>query len=360
MNLHTPLCDRLGIRHPLMLAPMAGGVATPGLAAAVARAGGLGSLGLAGMTADAAGAVVARAVELSGGGPIAVNVLLAPGESRAAGAGPIHDVLAPFREELGLSRPDDVPVPPAAPPAELVAAGLDAGAAAVSVGIGDPSEVAPAAREAGVPLLAGAATVEEAERWAAAGADVVVAQGAEAGGHRMTPTPGAQAPPLVGTFVLVPQVVDAVDVPVVAGGGIMDGRGVAAALALGAQAAALGTRFLLAGESAVPPAVRERMLSLSAADTIVTDRVTGRPARWVRSRLVDALAAGPEPLGWPAQRHVLGDVRAAAARAGDPELFPQLTGQGAALAGRVMPAEEIVAEVVAGAERTLAELAGRG
>jgi nitronate monooxygenase len=354
MTLHTPLCDRLGIRVPVLLAPMAGGVTTPELAAAVTRAGGLGSLGVAGMDADAVRAAVGRAVQLCDGGPIAVNVLLAAAETRATDAGPIHDVLAPFREELGLEPPAPSDSPPSAdPPLALVQAGLEAGARVVSVGIGNPEEVAPAARAAGAPLLAGAATVEEAVRWAQAGADAVVLQGAEAGGHRMTPTPGAETPPLVGTFVLVPQAADAVDVPVVAAGGVMDGRGLAAALALGAQGVAMGTRFLLAAESAVPPAVRERLLALSAADTVVTDRITGRPARWARSRLVEALAAGPEPLGWPVQRGVLADVRAAAARAGNAELFPMLSGQGAGLAARVMAAEEIVDEVVAGAREAL-------
>jgi nitronate monooxygenase len=171
---------------------------------------------------------------------------------------------------------------------------------------------------------------------------------------------GPEGPPLVGTFALVPQVVDALDVPVVAAGGVTDGRGLAAALALGAEGVSLGTRFLLAEESGAPPVYRERLLALRETDTVVSDAVTGRPARWVRNRLVDALAGeGPEQLGWGTQRAAVMDIWAAAAAAGEAELLPMLSGQAASLAGRVMPAEGIVAEVVEGAERILAELATR-
>jgi nitronate monooxygenase len=169
-----------------------------------------------------------------------------------------------------------------------------------------------------------------------------------------------EGPPLVGTFALVPQLVDAVDVPVVAAGGVTDGRGLAAALALGATGVSLGTRFLLAEESGAPPVYRERLLALRETDTVVSDAVTGRPARWIRNRLVDALAGdGPEHLGWGTQRAAVMDIWTAAAKAGEGELVPMLAGQAASLAGRVMPAEEIVTEVVEGAERVLAGLATR-
>jgi nitronate monooxygenase len=352
VSLRTPLCDVLGIRVPVIQAPMAGGFTPPELVAAVTRAGGLGSFGVMGMTADAVRDAVTRALELAGP-PVAVNVLLAAPEPRGDAAA-MQSFLAPFRERLGLPPEPDVPAGPAGdPPAALVEAGLEAGATVVSGALGDPSPLVSLARAAGAPLMSMAATVEEARAHAAAGADVIVAQGAEAGGHRATTDVGPEGPPLVGTLALVPQVVDAVDVPVVASGGIMDGRGLAAALALGAAGASLGTRFLLAAESGAAPVYRERLLAMRETDTVVSDAVTGRPARWIRNELVDALRSGPDHLGWGAQRAAVAEIWATAAEAGEGDLVPMLAGQGAPLAGEVRPAEEIVAGVVEEAQAVL-------
>jgi nitronate monooxygenase len=336
---------------------MAGGPGTPELAAAVTRAGGLGQVGVAGLTLDAAAAAVRRALELAGP-PLAVNVQLAPREAGTATPAQVHAVLDPFRRELGLEPPPagEREGWSAAAPLDLLAAGLEAGATVASVALGDPADAAQLAREADVPLIAAASTVEEAVRCAQAGADVVQAQGAEAGGHRTTFDPVPERPPLIGTFALVPLVVDAVDVPVIAAGGVMDGRGLAAALALGAEAAALGTRFLLAEEADVPEPYRRRLLAARDVDTFVTDAVTGRPARWVRNRLTGALADGPGHLGWGEQRTAVEDVRRAALAAGDPEALMVLFGQGAALAPGVAPASEIVDEVVGDAASVLRRL----
>ena len=159
-------------------------------------------------------------------------------------------------------------------------AGLDAGARVVSVGLGDPAAVRDLAVAAGAPLIAMASSVEDAERAVASGAQVIVAQGAEAGGHRSTfDVPADGVVPLVGTFALVPQVVSAVDVPVVAAGGVMDGRGLAAALALGAQGVQMGSRFLMADESGASAGYRRRVSEARDTDTIITRAVSGRPAR---------------------------------------------------------------------------------
>ena len=350
--LHTPLCDLLGIRHPLLLAPMAGGWTPPELIAAVSSAGGLGWFGVAGMTTGAVHDAVSRALELTDG-PVGVNVQVPPDVRRSSDDAGMHATLAPFRDELGLP-----PGPPTAPsadaPAALVEAALAAGARVVSTALGDPGEILELARPAGVPVLAAVTTVEEARACAAAGVDAIVAQGAEAGGHRSTfAWPQDGPPPLVGTIALVPLVVDAVDVPVVATGGIMDGRGLAAALALGAQAVQVGTRFLLAEESAAPPHYREALLALQAEDTVVTDHVSGRPARWIRNRFVDALVEGPEPLGWPHQYVAIGDLRVATRREPRPDLMPMLAGQAAGLATAVEPAADIVHRMVADAAAIL-------
>jgi len=353
--LHTPLCDLLGIEHPVLLAPMANGPSTPELAAAVSRAGGLGVLAAANISAEAVADEIARAREL-GATRLGVNVQVPPRRELNPDAASVQAVVAPFREELGL--PSDPPPPaPAAAALDVLRAALEAGVDVASVALGDPGPAAELAREFGVPLMAMVTTPDEAVRCAEVGVDVVIAQGAEAGGHRSTFELSDEGPPpLVGTMALVPLVVDAIDVPVVAAGGIADGRGLAAALALGAQGVSVGTRFLAAAEAGTPAHYRERVLSLRPQDTIVTDQVTGRPGRWIRNRFVDAMEAGPRALGWPMQAAAIGDVRRAAGTSGATDVFAMLAGQAAALAPGVEPAEEIVAAMVHDAARIL----GRG
>jgi nitronate monooxygenase len=356
-TLHTPLCDLLGIRLPVLLAPMAQGPGTPELAAAVTRAGGLGIVPITGMTREAAASAVRRALEL-GGAPVGVNVQLAPAAPGAGTARELQEFLAPIRAELGLP-PEPGERPAADPPVALVEAALDAGATVVGAALGDPQPLAAPTRNAGATLLAMISTAAEARQSVMAGADALIAQGGEAGGHRTVfEVPPDGPPPLVGTLALVPRVVDSVDIPVIAAGGIMDGRGLVAALALGAQGAMLGTRFLLAEEAAVADAYRARLRVTDETDTIVTDRVTGRPARWIRNRITETLASGPPSLGWPAQAAAIADIRAQAARVGNADLLPMLAGQGAGLVGDVRPAAEIVDEIVSEARAVLSRLAG--
>jgi nitronate monooxygenase len=351
--LDTPLCALLGIRLPIVLAPMAGGPTGPELVAAVERAGGLGVFGVMGMTCDEVRRDVERAFAL-GATRIGINVQLArasPGRGRPED---VAEALSPLSAELDVAPEADPPR--GDPPIELVRAGLEAGAGVVSAALGDPAPLAPLAREAGAPLIAMVSTVEEAVGSVAAGADVVIAQGAEAGGHRTTFEIDDDLP-LVGTLALVPRVVDAVDVPVVAAGGIMDGRGIAAALALGAQGVSLGTRFLSAREARTPAAYRATLAGAGEADTVITDAVTGRPARLIRNRVVDTLASGPPHLGWGAQRGAVEPLRRAAAEAGRADLLPMLAGQGAGMAPDGEPAEAIVAALADHARAVIAGLA---
>jgi nitronate monooxygenase len=359
--LRTPVCDLLGIRVPILLAGMAAGPCTPELVAAVSRAGGLGVFGATGMTAAAVAADVARAREL-GATRIGVNVQITRPNTPRTDPGTLAVALADVRRALGLPTTPGprLPAPAPATARDLVAAALDAGATVVTTGLGDPAEIRDLADTYGVPVLAMVATSAEAVRACGSGAHAIIAQGAEAGGHRASfeiPTDGRV--PLVGTLALVPQVVDAVDVPVIASGGIMDGRGLAAALALGAQAVSLGTRFLLATESAAPDIYRVSLPHLPETATIVTDAVTGRPARWVRNTIIERLVDGPGHLGWGPQRRALEDIRAAALAQGIPEYLPMLAGQGAGMA-REQDAADIVAEIATEAEGIIDRLAGRG
>jgi nitronate monooxygenase len=353
------LCELLRIRHPVLLAGMAGGPTTPELVAAVSSAGGLGTFGLGGMTVDAARAAVSRARELTGA-PLGVNVLTAPPTPPDPRGYDPRAALGSLRRELGV--PDDAP-PAQEPgtPRDLVRAGLEAGASVVCVGLGDPGPVHDLARGAGAPVVAIVASVEDAVRAVEAGADAVVAQGAEAGGHRSNfDLPEDGEVPLVGTFALVPQIVRAVDVPVVAAGGVMDGRGMAAALALGALGVMMGTRFLAASESGVPNGYRRRLLQARDTDTVVTRALSGRPARAIPNRLLAALeGAAPPALGYPRQAAASADLRAAAAAADHPEMLALFAGQAAALAGEPRPAGRILEEVVAEAEAVLRDLASR-
>jgi len=345
-QLSTRLTSLLGVRHPILLAGMAGGPTTPELVGAVSAAGGLGVFGVAGMSTDAVRDAVTRARAIAGGAPVGINVLISPAVPRP-GADPerVAQILAPLRAELGLPHPPP-PGPTPATPLELVQAGLEAGASVVATGLGDPAPVAGAARAAGVPLIAMVSTVEEARIVVHGGADVVVAQGGEAGGHRsnFTVDPGTPVP-LVGTMALVRQVVRAVDVPVVAAGGIMDGAGLAAALALGADGVQLGTALLVAQEAGVPDGWRTRMRASRDDESIITWALSGRPARGLPNTLTEALDE-PGAMGWPQQNAAAGDVRRAAAQADRADLMSLWAGQAAALAGPDRPAGDIITHMV--------------
>jgi nitronate monooxygenase len=341
-GLHTPLCELLGIRTPILLAAMANGPSTPELVAAVSRAGGLGVFGASGLSSAALERDVARARELAGGAPVGVNAQLAGATPATGERERILEVVRPFRRELGL--PDEPPDPAGGtPPAELIACALAAGASVVTT-FDDPAPVADAVSAAGARLVPMVTTVDEARRAVASGADAVIAQGREAGGHRGT-YGGGQARG-GGLVALVPQVADALGdgVPVIASGGIMDGRGIAAALALGAQGVSLGTRFLAAAESGAADAYAGALAEVPAERTVVTDLVTGRPARWVRNRLIDALLeASPGTLGWGRQGALMADLRRAAAEQGRTDILPMLAGEGAAMTrGERLPAAEIL------------------
>ncbi len=342
----TPLARRLGLSLPIVQAPMAGGWTTPELVAAVSDAGGLGMLAGARVTADQLRELI-RATSRLSSRPFGLNLqvpIISP-EEAARPANP--DPLRRLRAEHGLA-PEPAPAPAWVGPDEAVAIALAEGIRILSVVMGPTGSWLADARGAGAAVMATVTTVAEALAVEADGVDVVIVQGGEAGGHRSTFRPGdPDRWPLIGTMALVPQVVDAVKLPVIAAGGIMDARGVIAALALGAEAAQLGTRFLLARESGATPAYRRRLLESDETDTVVTDLYTGRPARGIRNRFLDRMTEqGGTPLPWPRQG-ALGAELYRASFAEDGEWAPLLAGQGLRLAAREQAAAEIMRELAA-------------
>jgi nitronate monooxygenase len=341
----TAVTDLLGLEQPVLQAPMAS-VATPELAAAVSRAGGLGALGSAMLAPDELrrqAAAVRERTDL----PFQLNFFChAPPRLDADVKQSGRAGVAGLYEELGLGEPPEPTTPPIAFDVARLEALLDIRPPVVSFHFGVPEQEAlTACREAGMRILASATTVSEARELERRGVDAVVAQGAEAGGHRGSfLVEGDDGP--VGTLALVPQVVDAVGVPVIAAGGIADGRGLAAALVLGAGAAQVGTAFIGCPETAAAPAYGRALESAEAEATTITRAFSGRPARALRNRMT---AEVREPLPYPAQLSLTGPLMEAA-----DGLLPMWAGQGAALA-RAAPAAEVVADLVEGAESRLAE-----
>lgn len=326
------LTELLGIRYPIVQAPMAGGPSTVEMAVAVSEAGGLGSIAGASLAPDELRDAI-RAVREGTSLPFAVNVFAALPhlEAEPAALDAMRRELGRHREALGLAEPAPTR-PPAWTVEDQLAVVADEQVAALSFTFGIP----PLDGLDGVLLMGTATTAEEAVALEDAGVDVVVAQGAEAGGHRGTFI-GSFEDGLVGLLALVPQVIDAVTLPVVAAGGIADGRGIAAALALGAEGAQLGTAFLCCHESGAPPAWRRALRELP---TIVTDAYTGRPARGARTPFVAELAAGPPPLPYAVQRRLTGDFRPV-------DGYGWYLGGQAARLARELPAEELVATLAA-------------
>lgn len=358
--LSTPLCDLLGVRYPIIQAPMAGGWTTPELVSAVSNVGAFGVLAGAGVSPEQLRENI-RAVRERTDRPFGVNLLLAPEEPGNRDVAAVQRFLDRFRKVFDLPPgATDLVLPPFRLSEQLEVV-FEERVPVLSTALGDPGELVERVHAEGMLVASMVTTVEEAILVVERGVDIVVAQGAEAGGHRSTfeLAPGDD-PPLVGTLALVPQCADAVDVPVVAAGGIVDGRGLVAALALGAAGVQMGTRFLLARESGAHPAYRERLLAATEEDTVVTRAFTGRPARGLRNRFVDEYAgAGSEPLAWPLQRAAAGDIYRASQEADDGDYSPLLAGQGLRLLEEDgLGAAEIVEGLVAEAGVVLSRLSG--
>jgi nitronate monooxygenase len=351
---HTAATELLGIELPILQAPMLN-AATPELAAAVSEVGGLGALGSAMLSVEELRREAAAVRELTDR-PFQLNFFCHPppevGPELAARA---REHFAALYAELDLGEPPEPEAPELRFDEARLEALLEIRPAVVSFHFGMPAPEAVAAiRDAGMPLLATATTVAEALQLEQAGVDAVVAQGSEAGGHRGSFLVDGDDGP-VGTLALVPQVVDAVSVPVIAAGGIADARQLAAVLALGAGAAQIGTAFLACPESGISDVYREALRTAQAEATTLSRSFSGRPARVLANRVTRELEA---VLPYPAQLSLTMPLRGILP-AGDPGAFqPLFAGQSAALA-RAAPAGEVARELAGGADELLGRL-GRG
>jgi len=340
-----PFLRALGVLHPVFLAPLGGGPSTPELVAAVSSAGGLGILGAPYLSPQEIRDAVGRIRALT---PRPFGVGLFSGghpRSLAADPGPMLAALAPIHARLGLPPPAAPALPPDPFPAQLEVV-LEARPAAFIFTFGVPPPDALARlRSRGILTLGTATTADEAVILAGAGVDAVMAQGAEAGGHRGT-FAGPFEDAMVGRLKLVRAVSSQVDLPVVAAGGIMDGRDLRASLEAGAVAGALGTAFLACPESGAALAYKEALLEARADRTVVTRAFSGRPARGLENEFI-RLLSGREAdiLPYPLQNALTRPMRSAAARLSDAGYLSLWAGQGVARI-RAMPAEKLVRSLV--------------
>ena len=349
------LLEKIGVVHPIVQAPMAG-TSTPELAAAASNAGALGSLGVAAVDAAGARAMIA-AVRARSQGPLNVNLFVhAPAVQDPQREADWLAAMAPLFERFGAEPPQALrPIYTSFLEDEaMLAMLLEEKPEVVSFHFGLPqAEKIAALKSAGCLLLSTATSLAEAEAAKAAGIDAVVAQGWEAGGHRGVFDPAA-ADDRLGTMALTRLLVQRAGLPVIAAGGIMDGHGIRAALDLGAIAAQLGTAFVPCPESSADAAYRAALASEAAAHTVITEAISGRPARSLPNRFTEwGEAVGLPHPGYP-MTYDAGKVLIAAAKgAGETGYAAQWAGQGAPLA-RAMPAADLIATLVAemdGAER---------
>lgn len=341
------LTRRLGIEAPIVLAPF-GGLSSVELTARVSELGGLGSYGLYGYDADR---ILHTADELRAATsrPFSFNLWLPTGTERdpdPAEYARAAEAVRPLFAEVGLEVPD-APARYLPPFEEQLQAALDARPAALSFVFGVPGrDILEAAHERGIAVIGSATTVDEAVALEHGGVDAIVATGAEAAGHKVAFLEPAERS-LVGLVALVPQVRDAVDVPVIAAGGIADRRGVRAAFALGADGVQVGTAFLHTRESAANDAHRAAIESTPAHASVLTRAMSGRLSRGASNLAVRTIEQADAIAPFPAQNWLTGRFRAVAGAQGKGELQSLWLGQASPLA-TLDSADAVFAELAAG------------
>ena len=344
--MNSPFANRLGIEHPLIQAPMSGST-PPALVAAVSNAGGLGSLG-AGYLEPQAILDQAAQIRALGDRPYAIGLFVLPDEFEAdfAAVARAREQLDALMAQEGLDVRTSQPARWAPRFSDQFAALCEARPAVASFAFGVISSAQlRELRQRDIYVVGTATTVTEARAWAEGGADAVCVQGAEAGGHRGTFLHEAEDA-MIGLFALLPLTVRALgDVPVIAAGGIMDGRGMLAAEILGAAASQLGTAFLTCPESSAAEAWKQDLSRVEEHQVTTIRGFSGRAARGLRNRFVEAMPDAAQGLPYPVLNALTAPLRRAAAAAGRGDLLSEWCGQAAGLV-RPQPAAELVARLM--------------
>lgn len=357
----SALCQALGIRHPIVQSGMSR-VAGPELVAAVGNAGGFGILAALRIEPDDLRAQIRRIRSLTAA-PFGVNLWLHPSvvhpiapdtidqPAREGAARKLNEI----RSHVGLDASD---VNPSRFP-ELVAANLqvilDERVAVWSIGLGNPEpEMVARCHDRGVKVMAMVTNVDDARAVVASGVDIVAAQGTEAGGHRSN---WHESTGEAGTMVIVPRIVDAIDKPVLAAGGIVDGRGLVAALALGASGVMLGTRFIATQESIAPTFFKTSVIEAGPGDTVVSSAFTGLPMRTLRNRF--STEYGDAPVLPPMlQSSAAEPIFRRAAERGDAAYYPMPAGESAGRITDLPSAGAVVASIMEEAAHAIRDLGG--
>jgi nitronate monooxygenase len=374
MALKSRICEILGIEYPILLAGM-GGASVPALAAAVSNAGGLGVLGAAACSPDQLRKWIRQTRELTDK-PFGVDTLLPAsvrrGSAPQSGGAPVNPMALmgeyqqftrEFMERENLPKVDAATAMRAAGAPEMGTGGLqlfsreffeaqmevviEEKVPVYAAGLGNPAPWMDRLHANGTKVMAVIGKVKHALQVVDSGIDMIVAQGHDGGGHNSP----------IGTFSLIPQVVDAVGdrVPVIGAGGISDGRGIAAAMMLGAQGAWVGTAFLATNEAGIELFQKEAIVEGGDADTVVSRSMTGKPARMIRNKWADAwVSAGKEPLTMPYQSMISGPVMAAGIKAERKDIVPGFAGQGIGLIHAIRPAAHVMRDLIEDAEMALA------
>ncbi|QQD85045.1 nitronate monooxygenase family protein [Jeotgalicoccus sp. ATCC 8456] len=325
---NNQLSQSLGIKYPIIQAGMAGGITTPDLVASVSNSGGLGSIGAGYMNVEKLRETIQEVKKLTDQ-PFSVNlftpefVQVEQNEIDQA-----NDWLSRYRYELNINE---------APPVEKVTDEnfkqqveviIEENVPICSFTFGIPDrDIIKKLKEKGIIIIGTATTVDEAIANESAGMDAIVAQGSEAGGHRGSFL-NKEAVPMIGTMALVPQVVDYVSIPVIAAGGISDGRGIVASLGLGAKGVQLGTAFLTSEENGSPQVAKLAILNAQETDTVVTTTFSGKPARGLLNDFIKEMRQyeGKVP-SYPVQNSLTQPIRAKAAKLNRPEYMSLWCGQ---------------------------------
>ncbi len=390
------LCRTLNIDYPIIQAGMAG-ITTPELVSAVSNEGGLGILGASKLSPEQLLDSIGK-IKKNTSKPFGVNLILAPPENPQPKTQSTYQDIQLFLDmkiRMPMGLPPKIKTENANSYFRIKEAGQDDGSLNVSLSLpplpspiledqlkiileekvpvvnfamGNPNTLIDKIHSNGSKVISMVTSVEEAAEVSSKGSDVIIAQGSEAGGHRSTFNiqQWPNGSPLIGTMTLVPQIVDALRntneinktnvsiVPIVAAGGIADGRGLVAAIALGASGVAIGTRFIVCRESAAFHSYKERLLSSKETDTVITNVFSGRPARAVYNKITEEyLNSMIKPLSWPYQGIISDDIYANAIATDNADYYPLLAGQGLRKLKRNQSAGEIVREIITEAKDSL-------